>query len=258
MQALEFLIQPARRPEVRQPKLAARVLDALAQHVERPAPGDLAREVAEEARLDVCTVVLLEPCPLLRLGSQKEVDDVGREQAEACGRSPSAGACGSRRAVGRRRRPAGVPAPMSRCHEGRRGRGEEARPRSAPQGPVRRSCGSRCVSLVCRGLVGGGTDVDLAGDRRRDQGRTELLEVFDGFTNLACQSSNSPFFASERCNDGSLRIEGRKRQFLVEKLSYSERLVAPCGAWGIDLGAALFRRSLSHSFIRVYARARSL
>ena len=82
VQALRLLVQPARRPEVREPELAAGVLDAVAQHVERPPPGDLAREPAEEARLDVGPVVLLQLLPLLRLGGQKEVDDVGREQAQ--------------------------------------------------------------------------------------------------------------------------------------------------------------------------------
>ena len=42
VQALQLLVEPARRSEVRQPELAARVLDAVAQHVERSASGDLA------------------------------------------------------------------------------------------------------------------------------------------------------------------------------------------------------------------------
>ena len=82
MQALQFLVQSARRPEVRQPELAARVLDAVAQHVERPPPGNFARQPAEEARLHVGSVVLPQLLPHLRLGGQEEVDDVGRDQAQ--------------------------------------------------------------------------------------------------------------------------------------------------------------------------------
>ena len=42
VKALEFLVEAARRLEVREPELAARVSDAVSQHVERAAPGDLA------------------------------------------------------------------------------------------------------------------------------------------------------------------------------------------------------------------------
>ena len=41
VQALEVFVQPARGPEVRKLKLAAGILDAIAQHVERAAPLDL-------------------------------------------------------------------------------------------------------------------------------------------------------------------------------------------------------------------------
>ena len=82
VQALQLFVEPARGPEVRESELAARVLDAVAQHVEGPAPGDLAREPAEEPGLDVGAVVLSELLPLLGLGGQEEVDDVRGEQAE--------------------------------------------------------------------------------------------------------------------------------------------------------------------------------
>ena len=82
VQALQLLVEPARWPEVRQPELAARVLDAVSQHVECPPPTDLAREPAEEARLHVSPVVLLELLPFHRLGGQEEIDDVGWNQAE--------------------------------------------------------------------------------------------------------------------------------------------------------------------------------
>ena len=82
VQPPQLLVEPARRPEVRQPEAAARVLDAVAQHVERPPPADLAREPAQEARLHVGPVVLPELLPLLRLGGQQEVDNVGRHQAQ--------------------------------------------------------------------------------------------------------------------------------------------------------------------------------
>ncbi len=82
VQALRLLVEPARRPEVGEPELTARVLDAVAQHVERSPPGNLAREPAEKARLHVCPVVLTELLPLLGLSCQEEVDDVGRDQAE--------------------------------------------------------------------------------------------------------------------------------------------------------------------------------
>ena len=82
VQALQFLVEPARRPEVRQPELAARVLDAVSQHVERSPPGDLARQPAQEALLHVSPVVLLELLPLLRLGGHEEVKNVGPNEAE--------------------------------------------------------------------------------------------------------------------------------------------------------------------------------
>ena len=83
VQSLELLIETARWPEVSEPEFAPRVLDAVAQHVERSPAGDFAREPAEEARLHVAAVVLFQLRPLLWLGRHEEVDDVGRDQAEA-------------------------------------------------------------------------------------------------------------------------------------------------------------------------------
>ena len=82
VQALQLLVESARRPEVGQPEPAAHVLHAVAQHVERSPPADLAREPPQEARLHLRTVVLPQPLPLLRLGGQQEVDHVARNQAE--------------------------------------------------------------------------------------------------------------------------------------------------------------------------------
>ena len=83
VQALEFLVQPARRLEVREAELAARVPDSVSQHVERAPAANLAREPPEEARLDVRAVVLPELRPLRRLRGEEEVEHVGRDQAEA-------------------------------------------------------------------------------------------------------------------------------------------------------------------------------
>ena len=92
VQALQLLVESARGPEVGQPEPAAHVLHAVAQHVERAPPGDLAREPPEEARLHLGTVVLLQPLPLPRLGGQQEVEHVGSESGRARGRSPPAAA----------------------------------------------------------------------------------------------------------------------------------------------------------------------
>ena len=82
VEALRLLVESARGAEVREPEPAAHVPDAAPEHVERPAPGDLAREAAEEAGPDVFAVVLPEPLPFLRLGGEEEVEDIGRDQAE--------------------------------------------------------------------------------------------------------------------------------------------------------------------------------
>ena len=82
VQALEFLVEAARRAEVGEAEPAARVPDAVSEDVERSASRDLAGEPAEEAGLHVGPVVLLQLRPFLRLGGQQEVEDVRRDQAE--------------------------------------------------------------------------------------------------------------------------------------------------------------------------------
>ncbi len=82
VQTSGLLVEPARGPVVRHPELAARVLDALAQHVERAAPLDLAGEALQELLRYRRAVVLLEPFPLLRLRGEDEVHHVARDEAE--------------------------------------------------------------------------------------------------------------------------------------------------------------------------------
>ena len=172
VEALQLLVEATRRPEICQPELAARILDAVSEHVERSPPLDLAREPAEEARLHVARVVLLEPLPLSRLGSQEEVDDVGWDQAEATvvvlRRAP---------VVAARHQPIAVPGRQlerSIYRHRHQGRSAVVCTRSLPRMRALRSLESR------RFL----TDVDLASDRRRDQRGAELLKKVDGLADL--------------------------------------------------------------------------
>jgi hypothetical protein len=77
-----FLVEAARGPEVCEMELAPRVLDAVAQHVERAAPLDLGREALEELRPHARAVVLLE---LLHsfgcVASTKSTTSRGRRQS---------------------------------------------------------------------------------------------------------------------------------------------------------------------------------
>jgi len=82
VQSPERFVEPARRPEISQLEFAARVFEAVAEDVERPAPCDLPGEALEELLLHGGAVVLLEPFPFLGLGGEDEVDDVAREEAE--------------------------------------------------------------------------------------------------------------------------------------------------------------------------------
>src|SRR5690606_10305071 len=82
VQPPRLLVEPARRAKVREAKLAARILDAVAQHVERPAPRDLGGEALEKLLSHRRAVVLRELLPFLRLRGEDEVDDVARQQAE--------------------------------------------------------------------------------------------------------------------------------------------------------------------------------
>jgi hypothetical protein len=77
-----LLVESARGAEVREPELAPRVLDAVAQHVERAPPLNLGREAPEELLLHRGAVVLLEPLPFLRLRGEDEVHHVARQEAE--------------------------------------------------------------------------------------------------------------------------------------------------------------------------------
>src|SRR5690606_24646221 len=77
-----LLVEPARRAEVGEPELAARVLDAVAQHVERPASLDLGGEPPDELLPYCRAVVLLELLPFLGLRGEDEVQHVARQQAE--------------------------------------------------------------------------------------------------------------------------------------------------------------------------------
>src|SRR5712692_5758075 len=77
-----LLVEPASWTEVGELELAARVLDAVPQHVERAAPLDLGGEALEELLLDRRAVVLLELLPLLGLRGENEVHHVARQEAE--------------------------------------------------------------------------------------------------------------------------------------------------------------------------------
>ena len=106
VQPPRLLVEPARGTEVGEPELAARVLDAVAQHVERAAPLDLGGEALQELLLHRRAVVLLELLPLLRLRGEDEVHHVARQQAERAVvvlRLALAVAARRRVAVGRRR-----------------------------------------------------------------------------------------------------------------------------------------------------------
>ena len=82
VQPPERFVEPARRPEVSQLEFAARILEAVAKDVERPAPLDFPGKALEELLLHGRAVVLFEPFPFLGLGGEDEVDDVAREEAE--------------------------------------------------------------------------------------------------------------------------------------------------------------------------------
>jgi len=82
VQPFDFLVEPARRPEVGQPEFAAGVFEAVAQYVQRAAPRDLPGETLEELLLYRLTVVLFEPFSFFGLGGYDEVDDVARDEAK--------------------------------------------------------------------------------------------------------------------------------------------------------------------------------
>ena len=80
---LRLFVESTGRTEVGEAELAARVLDAVAQHVERSTPLNLGGETLEKLPLDRPGPVMLgELLPFLRLGGQDEVDAVYGQKAE--------------------------------------------------------------------------------------------------------------------------------------------------------------------------------
>src|SRR5713101_1557248 len=77
-----LLVEPASWTEVGELELAARVLDAVPQHVERAAPLDLGGNALQELLLHRRAVVLLELLPLPGLRGENEVHHVARQEAE--------------------------------------------------------------------------------------------------------------------------------------------------------------------------------
>ncbi|MBV6522209.1 MAG: hypothetical protein MNPFHGCM_02355 [Gemmatimonadaceae bacterium] len=82
VQAPRLLVEPARGAEPGEPELAARVPEAVPQHIQRAAPLDLGGEALEELLPHRRAVVLFELPPLLRLRGEHEVDHVVRQEAE--------------------------------------------------------------------------------------------------------------------------------------------------------------------------------
>jgi hypothetical protein len=82
MKAPRLLVEPTRRPKVREPEFAAGVLDSLAEHVERSAVLNLGGEAVQELLPHRRAVMLRELLPLFRLRREHEVEEVLREKAE--------------------------------------------------------------------------------------------------------------------------------------------------------------------------------
>ena len=82
VQPPRLLIESARRAQVREPERAAHVLHAAAQDVEGASAFDLGREAFQEPLPGLRAVMLREPPPRLWLRRQKEIQDVGWEEAE--------------------------------------------------------------------------------------------------------------------------------------------------------------------------------
>lgn len=78
VQTTGLLVQAAGRPEVRQAELAARVLEALAEHGQRSPAFDLRGQALQELVLDAHAMMLGDLLPLLGLGGEDEVQDVLR------------------------------------------------------------------------------------------------------------------------------------------------------------------------------------
>lgn len=77
-----FLVEPARRTEVREPERTAHVLHAVPQDIEDATALDFEGKALQEPRPDLRAVMLREPLPLLRLRCQHEVQDVIRQETE--------------------------------------------------------------------------------------------------------------------------------------------------------------------------------
>src|SRR3970040_1551443 len=75
-------MEAARRLELSEAELAARVFDPVAQHVERAAPLDLGGEAFEELLPYGRTVVLFQLLPFRRLRREHEVHHVARKKTE--------------------------------------------------------------------------------------------------------------------------------------------------------------------------------
>ncbi len=82
VQASRLLVEPARGTEVGEVELAARVLEAVAQHVKRAAPLDLIGKTLQELLFDHRAVVLRELLPLLGLCCEDKIHHVARQEAE--------------------------------------------------------------------------------------------------------------------------------------------------------------------------------
>lgn len=67
---------------MRETELAAEILDASPEDVERASASDLVREAREKPVFHLGAVVLLQLFPFLGLRRENEVDDVSGEQAE--------------------------------------------------------------------------------------------------------------------------------------------------------------------------------
>ncbi len=77
-----LLVEPTRRPEVRQLEPTPRILDARAEHIEDAAPLKFLRKALAESLPNLGPVVLLQPRPGARLRGDEEVDDVLWKQAK--------------------------------------------------------------------------------------------------------------------------------------------------------------------------------
>src|SRR5262249_23761446 len=83
IQPPRLLVEPARRPKIGELELDPRILDAIAQDVERAPPLDFGSKTLDELLPHGCAVVVLELLPFLGLRRENEVRHVTRQQAES-------------------------------------------------------------------------------------------------------------------------------------------------------------------------------